>query len=126
MCIRDSSHRSDVPDGEQKRDFIYVRDCVDVMLWLLDHDRVNGLFNLGTGQARSFADLARAVCAALDRPLRLEFIDTPPAVRGHYQYFTEARMDRLRQAGYVQPFTSLEAGVTDYVQRYLTQPDPYR
>jgi ADP-L-glycero-D-manno-heptose 6-epimerase len=120
------SHRSDVPDGEQKRDFIYVRDCVDVMLWLLDHDRVNGLFNLGTGQARSFADLARAVCAALDRPLRLEFIDTPPAVRGHYQYFTEARMDRLRQAGYVQPFTSLEAGVTDYVQRYLTQPDPYR
>jgi len=120
------SHRQDVPDGGQKRDFIYVRDCVDVMLWLLDNGQVNGLFNLGTGQARSFADLARALSAALDRPMSLEFIDTPAAVRAHYQYFTEARMDRLRHAGYVQPFTSLEAGVADYVQRYLTQPDPYR
>jgi ADP-L-glycero-D-manno-heptose 6-epimerase len=120
------SHRSDVPDGGQKRDFIYVRDCVDVMLWLLDHAGINGLFNLGTGQARTFADLAGALCAALDRPLDLEFIDTPPAVRAHYQYFTEARMDRLRRAGYTHPFTSLEAGVRDYVQRYLAQPDPYR
>jgi ADP-L-glycero-D-manno-heptose 6-epimerase len=120
------SHRPDVPDGGQKRDFIYVRDCVEVMLWLLDHAGINGLFNLGTGQARTFADLAGALCAALDRPLHLEFIDTPPAVRAHYQYFTEARMDRLRQAGYTQPFTSLEAGVMDYVRRYLAQPDPYR
>jgi ADP-L-glycero-D-manno-heptose 6-epimerase len=120
------SHRPNVPDGGQKRDFIYVRDCVDVMLWLLDHAQVNGLFNLGTGQARTFADLAAALCAALDRPVRLEFVDTPPAVRAHYQYFTEARMQRLRQAGYLQPFTSLEAGVRDYVQRYLSQPDPYR
>lgn len=120
------SHRPDVPDGGQRRDFIYVRDCVDVMLWLLDHGQVNGLFNLGTGQARSFADLARALCAALERPLSLEFIDMPAAVRAHYQYFTEARMERLRQAGYREPFTSLEAGVADYVQHYLAQPDPYR
>ena len=120
------SHRVDVPDGGQRRDFVYVRDCVEVMLWLLGNPRVNGLFNLGTGQARSFAELARALGAALGRTVRIEYVDTPPAVRAHYQYFTEARMQRLRQAGYSQPFTSLEEGVRDYVQRYLSQPDPYR
>jgi ADP-L-glycero-D-manno-heptose 6-epimerase len=120
------SHRPGVPDGGQQRDFIYVTDCVDVLLWLLEHTPVNGLFNLGTGRARSFEELARALCAALERPARLEYIDTPPAVRAHYQYFTQARMERLRQAGYTRPFTSLEEGVRDYVQRYLSQPDPYR
>jgi ADP-L-glycero-D-manno-heptose 6-epimerase len=120
------SHRPNVPDGGQRRDFVYVRDCVEVMLWLLEHPHVNGLFNLGTGQARTFEDLARALCAALERPLRLEYIDAPPAVRGHYQYFTQARMERLREAGYTRAFTSLEEGVREYVQRYLSQPDPYR
>ena len=120
------SHRPGVPDGGQQRDFIYVTDCVDVLLWLLEHTQVNGLFNLGTGRARSFAELARALCAALERPARLEYIDTPPALRAHYQYFTQARMERLRQAGYTRPFTPLEDGVRDYVQRYLSQPDPYR
>jgi ADP-L-glycero-D-manno-heptose 6-epimerase len=119
------SHRTDIPDGGQKRDFIYVRDCVQVVQWLLAHPHVNGLFNLGTGQARSFLDLARALFAALQRPVRVEYVDTPPAVLAHYQYFTEARMERLRAAGYRQPFTSLEEGVADYVQRYLAQPDPY-
>jgi ADP-L-glycero-D-manno-heptose 6-epimerase len=120
------SYHPGVPDGGQKRDFIYVRDCVEAMLWLLDHPEVNGLFNLGTGQARTFADLARALCAGLDRPARLEFVDAPPAVRDHYQYFTEARMERLRAAGFTRPFTPLEEGVREYVQRYLSQPDPYR
>jgi ADP-L-glycero-D-manno-heptose 6-epimerase len=120
------SHRPGVPDGGQQRDFIYVNDCVDVLLWLLEHTQVNGLFNLGTGRARSFEELARALCAALERPARLEYIDTPPGLRAHYQYFTQARMERLRQAGYTRPFTSLEDGVRDYVQRYLSQPDPYR
>ena len=119
------SHRDDVPDGGQKRDFIYVRDCVEVVQWLLAHRGVNGLYNLGTGRARSFADLAQALFAALQRSARIEYIDTPPAVRAHYQYFTEARMERLRAVGYTRPFTSLEDGVTDYVQRYLAQPDPY-
>jgi ADP-L-glycero-D-manno-heptose 6-epimerase len=119
------SHRPDIPDGAQKRDFIYVRDCVQVVQWLLEHSHVSGLYNLGTGQARSFADLARALFAALQRPARIEYVDTPPAVLGHYQYFTEARMERLRQAGYTQPFTSLEEGVADYVRRFLSQPDPY-
>jgi ADP-L-glycero-D-manno-heptose 6-epimerase len=119
------SHRTDIPDGGQKRDFIYVRDCVEVVQWLLGHPEVNGLYNLGTGRARSFADLARALFAALQRPMRIEYVDTPPAVLAHYQYFTEARMERLRQARYTQPFTSLEEGVADYVQRFLSQPDPY-
>jgi ADP-L-glycero-D-manno-heptose 6-epimerase len=119
------SHRADIPDGGQKRDFIYVRDCVQVVQWLLGHPRVSGLFNLGTGRARSFLDLANALFAALQRPVRLEYVDTPAALRTHYQYFTEARMERLRAAGYTQPFTTLEEGVADYVQRYLAQPDPY-
>ena len=119
------SHRADLPDGSQKRDFIYVRDCVQVVQWLLGHREVSGLFNLGTGRARSFAELGQALFAALQRPVRLEYVDTPPNVLPHYQYFTEARMDRLRQAGYTQPFTSLEEGVADYVQHYLSQPDPY-
>jgi ADP-L-glycero-D-manno-heptose 6-epimerase len=119
------SHRPDIPDGGQKRDFIYVRDCAQVVQWLLGNPQVNGLFNLGTGRARSFAEVARALFAALQRPARIEYVDTPPAVLAHYQYFTEARMERLREAGYTQPFTSLEEGVADYVQRHLSQPDPY-
>ncbi|MBV8306610.1 MAG: ADP-glyceromanno-heptose 6-epimerase [Gammaproteobacteria bacterium] len=119
------SHRADVPDGGQKRDFIYVRDCARVVQWLLAHREVNGLFNLGTGRARSFAELAQALFAGLQRPARIEYIDTPAALLAHYQYFTEARMERLRAVGYREPFTSLEDGVADYVQRYLSQPDPY-
>jgi len=119
------SGRPDVADGGQKRDFIYVRDCVQVVRWLLAHRQVNGLFNLGTGRARSFAELAAALFAALRRPQRVEYIDAPPQVLAHYQYFTEARMERLREVGYAQSFTSLEEGVAEYVQRYLSQPDPY-
>ena len=120
------SHRADVADGGQRRDFVYVRDCVEVMLWLLENPRVNGLFNLGSGQARSFAELAGALGSALGRTVRIEYVDAPPAVRAHYQYFTEARMQRLRQAGYSRAFTSLEDGVREYVQSYLARPDPYR
>jgi ADP-L-glycero-D-manno-heptose 6-epimerase len=120
------SYRAGVPDGGQKRDFIYVGDCVEAMLWLLEHRQVNGLFNLGTGQARSFEDLARALYAALERPPRIEYVEMPAALRAHYQYFTEARTERLRAAGYSRPFTPLEDGVREYVQRYLSQPDPYR
>src|SRR3569833_329447 len=120
------SHRPDVADGEQKRDFVYVRDCVDVVLWLLDHPQVNGLFNLGTGQARTFADLARAVCVALRRPADIRYVDMPEVIRPNYQYFTEAHMERLRAAGYTRPFTSLADGVQEYVGRYLSQPDRYR
>jgi ADP-L-glycero-D-manno-heptose 6-epimerase len=120
------SHRPDVADGGQKRDFVYVRDCVDMMLWLHDHPAVNGLFNIGSGTARSFADLAAAVFRALGREPQIEYVDTPAAIRDKYQYFTEARMERLRAAGYDRPATALEDGVRDYVQSYLAAADPYR
>jgi ADP-L-glycero-D-manno-heptose 6-epimerase len=120
------SHNPDYPDGGQLRDFVWSGDCVDVVLWLLDNRRVNGLFNVGTGQARSFADLARAVFAALDSPERIGYVPTPEAIRDRYQYFTEARMARLRAAGYERPFTTLEDGVERYVRTFLATDDPYR
>jgi ADP-L-glycero-D-manno-heptose 6-epimerase len=120
------SHRDGIPDGGQKRDFVYVRDAVDMMLWLYDHPAVNGLFNIGSGTARSFADLAQAVFRAMGREPRIDYVDTPVEIRDKYQYFTEARMDRLRAAGYDKPPTALEVGVADYVQRYLAAADPYR
>ena len=120
------SAHPDYADGGQMRDFIYVRDCVDVMLWLYDQPQVNGLFNLGTGRARSFDDLAAALFAALDRPVAIDYIDMPEAVRDQYQYHTQAEMGRLRAAGYGAPFTSLEDGVGDYARRYLSAADPYR
>jgi ADP-L-glycero-D-manno-heptose 6-epimerase len=120
------SHRDDYRDGEQQRDFVYVNDCVDVVLWLLDQPLVQGTFNLGTGTARTFLDLANAVYGALDTPPDIEFIDTPESIRERYQYFTEAPMGRLRAAGYRAPFTSLEEGVADYVRYYLNMTDPYR
>lgn len=120
------SHEPDYPDGGQKRDFIWVGDCVDVMLWFADHPGVSGLFNVGTGQARSFADLAAAVFAACGRNTRIEYVDMPKTIRDRYQYFTEARMDRLRRVGYTAPFTPLEDGVRKYVHGYLGAADPYR
>ncbi len=120
------SYRPDYPDGGQRRDFIYVDDAVAAMLWLLDNPAVNGLFNLGTGAARSFLDIAQAIFAALGKAPEIEFIDMPETLRDRYQYFTEARMSRLREAGFLQPFSTLEQGVTDYVTHYLTAPDPYR
>jgi ADP-L-glycero-D-manno-heptose 6-epimerase len=120
------SHNPKFTDGGQMRDFIYVRDCADVVAWLLKTPRVSGLFNLGTGQARTFLDLSRAVFAAMNRKPNIAYVDTPAEIRDKYQYFTEARMDRLRAAGYGGAFTSLEDGVGDYVQRFLSSADPYR
>ena len=120
------SHRAGIPDGGQRRDFIWVGDCVDVMMWLRDSPAVNGLFNVGTGQARSFADLATAIFAAADTAPRITYVDTPEAIRDKYQYFTEARMTRLRAAGYPGQFTPLEKGVRRYVRDFLATDDPYR
>ncbi len=113
-------------DGGQLRDFVYVRDCVDVVLWLLASPGVSGIFNLGTGEARSFADIARAMAAALGAEPSIEYIPMPEAIRPNYQYYTQADMTRLRASGYEAPFTSLEDGVFDYVTRYLVSPDRYR
>ncbi len=120
------SHRSDYKDGGQLRDFIWIGDCVDIVLWLLDNKSVNGLFNCGTGQARSFADLAQAVFAAAGKKPKIDYVPMPESLRDKYQYFTEARMDRLRKAGYAKPFTSLEDGIGRYVRDYLAAADPHR
>ncbi len=119
------SHHPDYEDGGQLRDFIYVRDCSQVVSWLLKNHHVSGLFNLGTGHARSFADLAKAVFAALNRKAVIEYVDTPDEIRDRYQYYTQADMSKIRSAGYADDFTTLEDGIADYVRGYLTQDDPY-
>lgn len=113
------SHRAGFADGEQMRDFVYVRDCVSVIDWLTHTPSVSGLFNVGSGRARSFLDLTRAIFAALGQAPRIEFIDMPMHLRDRYQYFTEAPLTKLRAAGYDRPATSLEDGVTDYVVNCL-------
>jgi len=121
------SHHPEYTDGGQSRDFVWVGDCVAMMLWLLDAPEVNGLFNCGSGRARSFLDLANAVFAALGREPEIDFVDTPVEIRDKYQYFTEATMERAKAAGFEHPATSLEDGVREYVQRYLEdREDPYR
>ncbi len=114
------SYRKDYADGEQKRDFIYVRDVVNITLWFLDNTKA-GLFNCGTGQARTWKDLAKAAFAAMGKKPKIQFIDMPPGLAEKYQYFTQAEMNKLRSAGYAKPFTSLEDGVKDYVQTYLSK-----
>ena len=119
------SHHPDYTDGGQLRDFIHVRDCADVVLWLLAHGNFKGIYNVGSGKARSFADLARAVFAATNKAPRIEYIDMPAAIRPNYQYYTQAEMGRLRALGFNRPFTELEAGIDDYVQNYLLAADRY-
>jgi ADP-L-glycero-D-manno-heptose 6-epimerase len=119
------SHRADVADGDQRRDFIYVRDAVSVVLWALGPDGRSGVFNVGTGVARSFRELAEAVFDALGLPHKIDYVPMPVQIRDRYQYFTQASLVRLRQAGYCQPFTPLEQAVSHYVSSYLMQPDPY-
>ncbi|HXQ47801.1 MAG TPA: ADP-glyceromanno-heptose 6-epimerase [Caulobacteraceae bacterium] len=120
------SGRDDVADGEQKRDFVYVRDAAEIVAWLTANPAVNGVYNLGSGAARSFKDLALAAFHAAGRPASIDYFEPPAAIARHYQYFTEADMARLRAAGYTAPMTSLEDGVTDYVRTYLASDDPYR
>ncbi len=119
------SDQAEIADGEQVRDFIWVGDVVKVLLWFLDNPGVDGLFNCGTGAARSYRHLAQAVCQAAGVPERIEFIDMPESLRGQYQSFTRADMSRLRAAGYTEPFVSLEEGIGLYVREYLSKSDPY-
>ena len=113
------SHNPAYPDGGQLRDFIYVKDVTDVLWFLMNHKQDSGIYNLGTGNARTFLDLANAVFSALNIPSSIVFIDTPIDIRDKYQYFTEAQMGKLRSIGYEKPFYSLEAGIEEYVQGYL-------
>lgn len=113
------SHRPDFNDGQQLRDFIYVEDVAKVCCWLMNNNVSSGLYNLGTGKARSFEDLAKATFAAMGKQPVIEYIDMPEDIRDKYQYFTEANMSKLQKAGYTEKFCSLEEGVTDYVKNYL-------
>ena len=115
------SHRPDVGDGEQARDFIYVKDVVDVIIYLMQNRPESGLYNLGTGQARTFADLVLSTFRATGKEPSISFVDTPKDIRDKYQYFTQADMDKLRNAGYKKAFTSLEDGVQDYVRNYMSR-----
>ncbi|MGE3142949.1 MAG: ADP-glyceromanno-heptose 6-epimerase [Hyphomonadaceae bacterium] len=119
------SHNPRYPDGGQLRDFVYVRDCADVVEWLLTEKIDGGILNVGTGKARSFADLAASLYAALGAPAAITYVDTPEAIRDKYQYFTEADMSRLRKLGYGRQFTPIEAGVADYVNAYLKTDNPH-
>jgi ADP-L-glycero-D-manno-heptose 6-epimerase len=119
------SHNPSFGDGAQMRDFVYVKDCVDVLWWLLNNHSANGVFNLGTGRARTWNDLIRAVFAAMGSEPEIEYIDMPPAVRGQYQYYTEAKMEKLKTVGCPAQFRSLEETVFDYVTGYLQKSDPY-
>ena len=120
------SHHPDYADGGQLRDFMFVDDVVDIVDWLLGTPEVSGIFNAGSGRARSFLDLAKATFAAAGRDPSVAYIDMPETIRDRYQYFTEARMDRIRALGFGGQSTPLEEGVRRYVQTYLSQPDPYR
>ena len=120
------SHRDGIADGDQRRDFIHVDDVVRVMMWLLATPSVSGLFNVGTGKARSFKDLMLAAYAALGTVPNIRYVDMPPSIRDSYQYFTEASMDNLRRAGYNAGFTPLAAAVKRYVGDFLNRPDRYR
>lgn len=120
------SHKEGYADGAQLRDFVYVKDCTAVMMWLLDNPGASGVFNLGTGQARSFVDLMHAIGAALGKPVNIEFVDMPESIRPNYQYFTEARMGKLRAHGFVEAFHTLDEGVADYVKGYLAHSDAFR
>lgn len=120
------SHHPDYPDGGQMRDFVYVRDCVDVMLWLEEHRPESGLYNLGTGRAQTWLELIGALYDAVGRELRVMWVDTPEEIRERYQYFTQADVKKLRAAGYEAPFAPVEEGVRDYVERFLATTDPNR
>jgi ADP-L-glycero-D-manno-heptose 6-epimerase len=120
------SHHRDYADGGQLRDFLWVGDAVEAMLWLHDQGKVSGIFNLGSGKARSFAELASAVFSALGQDENIEYVPTPEEIRDRYQYYTEAKMDRLRATGFTQSFTPLEEGISCYLSDYLLKDDPYR
>ena len=115
------SHNPKFKDGEQARDFVYVRDVAEMIGFLFREKPKSGLYNIGTGQARTFNDLVRATFRAMNLEPKISFIDTPEDIRDTYQYFTEAKMEKILDVGYKKPFTSLEDGVQDYVQNYLLE-----
>jgi ADP-L-glycero-D-manno-heptose 6-epimerase len=119
------SHRPGIADGDQKRDFVYVKDCIGALLWLWRHAKESGVYNIGSGEARSFRELMEATGAACGVAPNIDYVETPPEIRSNYQYLTVAKLTRLRAAGYNASFTPLEIAVKDFVTGYLATPDPY-
>ncbi len=113
------SHNPKYEDGEQYRDFVYIKDAVDMTLFFLEHKNKNGLYNIGSGKARTWNDLAKAIFSAMDMPLNIEYFDPPKDLEEKYQYFTEANLDKIKKAGYSKPITPLEEGIADYIKNYL-------
>jgi ADP-L-glycero-D-manno-heptose 6-epimerase len=120
------SENPDYEDGGQIRDFVYVDDCVSVMLWMYDNPNVSGMFNVGSAKGRSFRDLSEAAFAAIGKPAKITYIDMPEGLKAKYQYYTQADIQKLRAIGYTKPMTELEAGVKDYLQNYMAQADQYK
>jgi ADP-L-glycero-D-manno-heptose 6-epimerase len=119
------SYRKEYADGDQRRDFVYIKDCVDLIWWLVENPSVNGVLNVGTGQDRSWNDLAKAVFSAMELPLKIEYIDMPEQLRDRYQYFTRANLENLSATGWPGHFTCIEEATNDYVANYLQQKDIY-
>ncbi len=119
------SYRPEMADGEQRRDFVYVKDCTKVICWLLEEPEIGGIFNLGSGRSRTWNDLARAVFTAMGVAENIVYIDMPPQLRSHYQYYTQAEMNKLKSCGCPVVFRQLEEAVQDYIQGYLNTDDPY-
>lgn len=119
------SDRPDYQDGGQQRDFVYVKDCLNVLTWFLEHPEANGVYNLGTGTARTWNDLAAGIFSALNLPVNIEYIDMPASLKGRYQYHTQADMAKLVQAGYTREFYTLEEAVADYTVKYLAAGEKY-
>lgn len=119
------SHNAEYKDGEQLRDFVYVKDLVEVCIFLLHHRKDSGIYNLGSGKARTFLDLAKGTFKALNKESEINFVDTPEDIRDKYQYFTEADMSKMRSIGYNKPFHTLEEGIEDYVKNYLEEKEYY-
>lgn len=113
------SYHPDYKDGEQKRDFIYVKDAVDITLFFLENKKRNGIFNVGTGKAQTWVELVTSVFNSVGKPVNIDFVDMPESIRGKYQYFTEANLMKLRSAGYDKPIMNVQDGVKDYIQNYL-------
>jgi ADP-L-glycero-D-manno-heptose 6-epimerase len=119
------SYRKEYADGDQRRDFVYIKDCVDLIWWLVENPSVNGVLNVGSGHDRSWNDLAKAVFSAMELPLKIEYIDMPEQLRDRYQYFTRANVENLSATGWPVHFTNLEEAVNDYVVNFLQQKDIY-
>ena len=120
------SYRDGIGDGDQRRDFVYVKDCTRAVTWLLENPKTSGIFNVGSGAARSFLDIAKALGRVMNAEAKVEFIDMPEAIRDRYQYFTQADMTKFHDAGLNAPFASLEDGISDYVAQYMAREDQYR